>query len=97
MRFEHFGGITALVVSDNAKTSVTKAHGYDPDLNPTYYSFAMHCGFGIVPARPYKPRDKVKVENAVQIAQRWIVAALRHQSSSRSKNSTHRSLNCSQS
>ena len=38
----------------------------------------MHCGFGIVPARPYKPRDKAKVENAVQVAQRWIVAALRH-------------------
>jgi hypothetical protein len=31
-----------------------------------------------VPAQPYKPRDKAKVENAVQVAQRWIVAALRH-------------------
>ena len=38
----------------------------------------MHYGFGIVPARPYKPRDKAKVENAVQVAERWIVAALRH-------------------
>ena len=57
---------------------MTKAHRYDPDLNPTYYNFALHCGFGIVPARPYKPRDKAKVENAVQVAQRWIVAALRH-------------------
>ena len=63
---------------DNTKTGVTKAHRYDPDLNPTYYNFALHCGFGIVPARPYKPRDKAKVENAVQVAQRWIVAALRH-------------------
>ncbi len=76
--FEHFGGIPALAVPDNAKTGVTKAHRYDPDLNPTYYNFALHCGFGIVPARPYKPRDKAKVENAVQVAQRWIVAALRH-------------------
>jgi transposase len=57
---------------------VTRAHRYDPDLNLTYYNFALHCGFGIVPARPYKPRDKAKVENAVQVAQRWIVAALRH-------------------
>ena len=63
---------------DNTKTGVTKAHRYDPDLNPTYYNFAQHCGFGIVPARPYKPRDKAVVENAVQVAQRWIVAALRH-------------------
>ena len=71
-------GIPALAVPDNTKTGVTKAHRYDPDLNPTYYNFALHCGFGIVPARPYKPRDKAKVENAVQVAQRWIVAALRH-------------------
>jgi transposase len=76
--FEHFGAIPALAVPDNTKTGVTKAHRYDPDLNPTYYNFALHCGFGIVPARPYKPRDKAKVENAVQVAQRWIVAALRH-------------------
>ena len=76
--FEHFRGIPSLVVPDNAKTGVTRAHRYDPDLNPTYYNFALHCGFGIVPARPYKPRDKAKVENAVQVAQRWIVAALRN-------------------
>ncbi|MGH9647420.1 MAG: IS21 family transposase [Bryobacteraceae bacterium] len=76
--FEYFGGIPALVVPDNTKTGVTKAHRYDPDLNPTYYNFAIHCGFGIVPTRPYKPRDKAKVENAVQVTQRWIVAALRH-------------------
>ncbi len=76
--FEHFHGIPALTVPDNTKTGVTKAHRYDPDLNPTYYNFAVHCGFGIVPARPPKPRDKAKVENAVQVAQRWIVAALRH-------------------
>jgi hypothetical protein len=47
-------------------------------FNPTYYNFALHCGFGIVPPRPYRPRDKAKVENAVQVAQRRIVAALRH-------------------
>lgn len=76
--FEYFGGIPALAVPDNTKTGVTKAHRYDPDLNPTYYNFALHYGFGIVPARPYKPRDKAKVENAVQVTQRWIVAALRH-------------------
>ena len=76
--FEHFHGIPQLAVPDNTKTGVTKAHRYDPDLNPTNYNFAVHCGFGIVPARPYKPRDKAKVENAVQVAQRWIVAALRN-------------------
>jgi transposase len=76
--FEHFQGIPELAVPDNCKTGVTKAHRYDPDLNPTYYNFARHSGFAIVPARPRKPRDKAKVESAVQVTQRWIVAALRH-------------------
>jgi len=39
---------------------------------------AEHYGFAVIPARPYKPRDKAKVEAGVQVAQRWIVAALRH-------------------
>ena len=35
-----------------------KACRYDPDLNPTYQELATHYGVGVVPARPYKPRDK---------------------------------------
>ena len=75
---EHWGGVPLLVVPDNTKTGVTKACRYDPDVNPTYQNFAAHYGFGVLPARPYKPRDKAIVENAVQVAQRWILAALRH-------------------
>lgn len=75
---EFFGGIPRLIVPDNAKTGVSKACRYDPDLNPTYQEMAMHYGVGVVPARPYKPRDKAKVESAVLLAERWIVAALRH-------------------
>ncbi len=33
----------------------------------------------ILPARPAKPRDKAKVEVAVQVAERWILARLRHE------------------
>ena len=76
--FEYWGGVPTLTVPDNTKTGVTRACRYDPDLNPTYQNFALHYGFGVVPARPYKPRDKGIVENAVQVAQRWIIAALRH-------------------
>jgi transposase len=39
---------------------------------------AAHYGTAIVPARPYKPRDKAKVEVGVQVVQRWILAQLRH-------------------
>src|SRR6516164_3932835 len=75
---EFFGGAPTLAVPDNTKTAVTRACRYDPDLNPTYQEFAVHYGMGVVPARPYKPRDKAKAENAVQVVERWIVAALRN-------------------
>ena len=76
--FEFYQGVPKLVVPDNAKTGVTKACRYDPDLNPTYQEMAMHYGVGVVPARPYKPRDKAKVEAGVLLVERWIVGALRH-------------------
>ena len=31
----------------------------------------------MLPARPRKPKDKAKVENAVLIAERWLLGALR--------------------
>jgi transposase len=76
--FEFFGGCPRLVVPDNARTGVSRACRYEPDLNPTYQEMAMHYTVGVLPTRPRKPRDKAKVEVGVQIAQRWIVAALRH-------------------
>ena len=75
---EFFGGAPKLIVPDNLKTGVSRACRYDPDLNPTYQEMAMHYGIGVLPARPYKPRDKAKVESGVQLVQRWIVAAVRH-------------------
>jgi transposase len=76
--FEFLGGCPRLVVPDNTRTGVSKACRYEPDLNPTYQEMAMHYGVGVLPTRPYKPRDKAKVEVGVQIAERWILAALRH-------------------
>ena len=76
--FEFFQGTPKLVVPDNTKTGVTKACRYDPDLNPTYQEMAMHYGIGVVPARPYRPRDKAKAESGVLLAERWIIAALRN-------------------
>ena len=76
--FEYFGGVPRLLVPDNPRTGVSRACRYDPDLNPTYQELAMHYGVGVVPARPYRPRDKAKVEVGVQVVERWIIAALRH-------------------
>ena len=33
----------------------------------------------MLPARPYHPQDKGKVESAVQVVERWILMRLRHQ------------------
>ena len=51
---------------------------YEPDLNRSYQEMVAHYGVEVVPARPRKPRDKAKVEAAVQLVGRWILAALRH-------------------
>jgi transposase len=38
---------------------------------------SVHYGTVIIPARVRKPQDKAKVETAVQIVERWILAPLR--------------------
>jgi len=75
---EFYGGCPQLLIPDNTKTGVTRACIYEPDLNPTYQEFASHYRVAVMPTRPRKPRDKAKVESAVQVVQRWIVMRLRH-------------------
>jgi transposase len=75
---EFFGGAPALFVPDNLLSGVTKACRYEPVINRTYLEFAQHYGAAVVPARSGKPRDKAVVEANVLVAQRWILAALRH-------------------
>lgn len=77
--FEFFGGTPALLVPDNLKSGVSKACRYDPELNPSYQQLAEHYQLAVMPARPYKPKDKAKAEVGVQIVERWIIARLRHQ------------------
>ena len=76
--FQFFGGVPAKVVSDNLKSGITKACFYEPAVNRTYADLARHYDTAIVPARPLKPRDKAKVEAAVLLATRWIIAKLRN-------------------
>lgn len=77
---EFLGGVPELVIPDNLKSAVTKACRYEPDLNPTYQQWAEHYQTTVIPARPYKPKDKSKAEVGVQIVERWIMARLRHES-----------------
>lgn len=76
--YAFFQGVPYLTVPDNLKSGVRYACFYDPDLNPTYLELARHYGTTILPTRVAKPRDKAKVETAVQIAERWLLAPLRN-------------------
>jgi transposase len=76
--FSFLGGVPELVVPDNLRSGVSKAHRYEPDTNPTYQDMASHYGVAVMPTRVRKPRDKAKVESGVLVVERWILAALRH-------------------
>ena len=64
---------------DNPKALVSRPCRYEPDLNPRLVELAGHCGMAVLPARVGRPTDKGKVENAVLMAERWILAPLRKQ------------------
>jgi transposase len=71
-------GVPGQIVSDNLRAGITRACFYEPLVNRTYADMASHYGTAVIPARPYKPRDKAKVEVGVQVVQRWILARLRN-------------------
>lgn len=73
-----FGGVPEIIVPDNLKSAVRKTDRYEPLITASYQQLAAHYQIAIVPARPYKPKDKAKAEVAVQIVERWIMARLRH-------------------
>lgn len=74
---EYFGGVPAALVPDQLRAAVATPCWYDPKIQRTYAALAEHYGTTVMPARPGKPRDKAKVETAVLIVQRWILARLR--------------------
>ena len=78
MCFTFLGEVPQVVVPDNLKSGVTRACNYDPDVNLIYQQMAAHYGVAIIPARPYKPKEKSKAEVGVQIIERWILARIRH-------------------
>ena len=75
---EFFGYVSEIWVPDNLKSGINTPDRYEALLNETYRDCASHYGACIIPARSLKPRDKAKVEAAVLVAQRWILARLRN-------------------
>ncbi len=75
--FRYFGGVTPYVTVDNQKAAIDRAHWYDPDVNPTFVDFANHWGFAVIPARPYRPRDKGANESGIGVIQKQFYQEVR--------------------
>jgi transposase len=73
----YFGGSPRVVVCDNLKSAVKRASRFEPAINDSFNDFANHYQMVVLPARPYKPKDKALVENAVKIIYNRIFAVLR--------------------
>ena len=76
--YQHFGGVTRILVPDNLKTGVDRVDWYTPVINRSYQEMAEHYGTAVIPARIRKPKDKSSVEGTVGKLNTWIIAALRH-------------------
>ena len=77
--FEFFEGVATATVCDQLRSGVSTTCRYEPAIQRTYEEMAQHYGTTVLPARPASPRDKAKVEVAVQVAERWILARLRNE------------------
>ena len=78
LALEFIGGAPRLIVPDQTRSLIKTPDRYDPEPNRTYEEFAKHYGCAVLAARPAHPRDKPKVEGAVLLVQRWILARLRN-------------------
>jgi transposase len=61
-----FGGVFKVLIPDNASAIVADADAVNPRFTVGWLDYAQHCGFATDPARVRSPKDKPKVERAVQ-------------------------------
>ena len=74
-----FGGCPRTLVCDNLKSAVTYSDRYEPTLNETFLDMANHYGMTVMPTRVRKPRDKARVEGAVNHVYHQVYARIRNQ------------------
>ncbi len=77
--FLFFGGLPAVLLSDNLKSYVKKANRYEPTFTELCIQFSTHYGIELDATRVGKPRDKGSVERHVSIVYNWIHGPLRNQ------------------
>jgi transposase len=76
---EFIGGVPRMIVTDNLKAAVTRAHRYEPELNKDFKAFALHYNTAVLATRARKPKDKALVENAVKLVYQRICFQLKDQ------------------
>jgi transposase len=64
--FEHFGGVTRVLLYDNLKSAVLERVGDAIRMHPTMLSFAMHHGFEARPVAVARGNEKGRVERSIR-------------------------------
>ena len=75
---EFIHGVPRLIVPDQPRALFANPDRYEPTPGRLVEELTAHYDVAVLPARPAHPRDKPKVEVAVQIVERWILARLRN-------------------
>jgi transposase len=75
---EFIGGVPRLIVPDQPRALIAQPDRYEPGVGRLVEEFCDHYSVAVLPARPAHPRDKPKVECAVLVVERWILARLRN-------------------
>ncbi len=68
--WEFFGGVFAVLIPDNLKPVIAAADAVNPRFTHGWLDYAGHAGFLTDPARVASPKDKPRVERAVQYVRR---------------------------
>jgi transposase len=74
----YYGGVPAMVKTDNMRQFVTKADRYEPSFDVLAEQWALHYNTTLGAARVRKPRDKASVESGVNTTYYRIYAPLRN-------------------
>ncbi len=75
---EFIDGVPRLIVPDQPRALFAQPDRYEPTPGRLVDELTSHYNVAVLPARPAHPRDKPKVENAVLVVERWILARLRN-------------------
>ena len=74
----YFGGVTASLLGDNAKSLVAMVDRYEPRFTELCRQLGEHYQTVLTATRPYSPRDMGMVEGAVKIVYSAVYAPLRN-------------------